>query len=364
MEPYLLVDAHQDLAWNMQAFGRDYSRPVAETRQLEEQNRAPALEHQGHTLLGWREFQQARLALIFGTLFVTPGRLRQTWETLFYDDSNQAQRLYQQQLDRYHELVDVHPDKFRLVGSRADLQGILANWQDDAAETHPVGLVPLMEGAEGIRSIGELEAWWQRGVRIIGLAWAGNRYCGGTREPGPLTEDGRQLLKAMAGFGFILDISHMDELAARQSLDLYPGAVIASHANAAAIIRDYSGNRHLSDEVIRALIARQGVMGLVLSCRFLDYRWQKGDPRQNVSLELAAAHVDHVCQMGGSAANVGLGSDFDGGFGLQAVPGEVDTIADLLKLAPFLTAKGYPEQEIAAILGGNWIAMLQAHLPQ
>src|SRR5512137_341700 len=111
----------------------------------------------------------------------------------------------------------------------------------------------------------------------------------------------------MADIGFTLDISHMDELSARQSLDLYPGAVIASHANAAAVIPEYSGNRHLSDEVIKALIERDGVMGLLLNCHFLHYGWKKGDARQGISLDMVAAHVDHVCQMGGSARNVGLG---------------------------------------------------------
>jgi membrane dipeptidase len=348
----------------MLAFDRDYTRPALETRRLETGVDAPALQHQGHTLLGWQEYQQGRVAIIFSTLFVTPARSRQSWETIFYTDFNEAHRLYRRQLDLYHELTDRHNEHFRLIGTRADLEAALAHWADASAETHPVGLVPLMEGAEGIRSPGELDLWWESGVRIIGLAWDGTRYCGGTREPGPLTEDGRLLLKAMAGIGFTLDISHMDELSARQSLDLYPGPIIASHANAAAVIPEYTGNRHLSDEVIKALIGRDGIMGLVLNCHFLNYGWKKGDPRENISLEMAAAHVDHICQMGGSTRNVGFGSDFDGGFGVDAVPGDVDTVADLQKLAPILGAKGYKDEEIAAIFGGNWIRHLQTHLPQ
>ncbi len=363
MTPPLIIDAHQDLAWNIQAFGRDYTRPVAETRRLEAEAKALALQHQGHTLLGWPEYQQGRVAIIFGTLFVTPGRLKHEWETLYYDDFDSAHRLYRRQLDIYHELTDRHPDKFRLVASRPDLETALATWDDPAAETRPVGLVPLMEGAEGVRSPSELEEWWQAGVRIIGLAWAGTRYCGGTREPGPLTDEGRALLKSMASIGFTLDISHMDELAARQALDLYAGPVIASHANAAALIPEYSGNRHLSDHVIKALAARGGVMGLVPTCRFLHYGWKRGENRQRVPLELAAAHVDHICQLTGDARHVGFGSDFDGGFGVEAVPAEVDSIADLQKFAPILAAKGYEEEEIAAIFGGNWIQHLRDSLP-
>ncbi len=78
-----------------------------------------------------------------------------------------------------------------------------------------------MEGAEGIRSTDELDEWYSLGLRLIGLAWAGTRYSGGTREPGPLTEDGRLLLKAMTDFHFTLDLSHMDEQSVLEALDLY-----------------------------------------------------------------------------------------------------------------------------------------------
>lgn len=363
MNNLLLVDAHQDLAWNILSYGRDYTRSVAETRRLEIENDSLALKRQGHTLLGWPEYQQGRVALVFGTLFVTPERLRFSYETLFYQDPQSAYRLYRQQLDVYYELSERHADKFTLVRTRPELEAVLNHWQNPAHETHPVGIVPLMEGAEAIRTPADLEEWWENGLRIIGLAWAGNRYCGGTREPGPLTDEGRALLKAMADFGFLLDISHMDERAARQAIDLYPQGVIASHANAAALIPEYSGNRHLSDEVIRALIEREAVIGLVPTCRFLDYRWQRGDQREQVPLARLADHIDHICQLAGSAQHVGFGSDFDGGFGVESVPAEIDSIADLQKIVPILQERGYSEEDIALILGGNWIRILRNFLP-
>ena len=85
-----------------------------------------------------------------------------------------------------------------------------------------------MEGAEGIQEPAEVESWYEWGVRLIGPAWAGNRYCGGTGEPGPLTRAGYELLERMSEFNFILDISHMDHQSARQALDFYQGQVIAS----------------------------------------------------------------------------------------------------------------------------------------
>jgi len=212
----LIVDAHEDIAYNILNFGRDYTRAAVETRRLEYESGSAAPEHNGETLLGWPDYQRGRVAVVFSTLFVTPIRRRTgEWDKQAYADFDQAHRLYRTQLDAYHKLEDDHPDHFRLIASRADLETVLTHWADSKAESHPVGLVPLMEGAEGVRTPSELDEWWEWGVRVIGPAWAGTRFCGGTREPGPLTDEGRLLLKAMADIGFTLDLSHMDELSAR-----------------------------------------------------------------------------------------------------------------------------------------------------
>ncbi len=359
----LIVDAHEDLAYNILNFGRDYTRSAAETRRIEKESASEAPRHNGDTLLGWPDYQQGRVAVIFSTLFVTPVRRKEgDWEKVFYADYDQARRQYHAQLEAYHELVDRHPDQFRLVGSRADLDAVLADWSGPA-EKHPVGLLPLMEGAEGVRSPAELDGWWRDGLRIIGPAWAGTRFCGGTRDPGPLTDDGIALLKEMAAIGFTLDLSHMDEIAARQALDRYPGPVIASHANAARLIPGYEGNRMLPDDVIRGLVERDGVIGVIPFCKFLDYRWNKGDARSEITLETVADHVDHICQLAGDARHAGLGSDFDGGYGVASVPADVDTVADLQKIAPVLASRGYNGEAIAGILGGNWLHHLRTSLP-
>jgi membrane dipeptidase len=364
MQSPLIVDAHEDIAYNMLTFGRDYTRSVAETRQIEMDSGSEAPEHNGQALLGWPDYQRGRVAIVFSTLFATPVRRKTgNWDKQAYADYDQAHRLYRAQLDGYHDLADRAPDHFQFIATRADLETVLVHWADTSIESHPVGVVPLMEGAEGVRRPSELEDWWDAGLRMIGLAWAGTRFCGGTRDPGPLTDDGRALLVAMAEFGFTLDLSHMDELSARQSLDLYEGPVIASHANAAALLPGYDGNRLLSDGVIKELIARDGIIGVVPYCLFLKAGWKKGDPRDGITLSTMAAHVDHICQMAGDARHVGLGSDFDGGFGLGAVPADMDTIADLQKLGPILETKGYSNEEVAAILGQNWLRHLRTWLP-
>ena len=385
----LIADAHQDLAWNILTFDRDYTRAAAETRRLERNSLAP--ERNGDTLLGWPDYQRGRVAVIFATLFAAPERRKLgDWDACVYANVGQAHSLYQEQLDVYHRLVDDHPDKFRLILDQTDLNETLAPWRaldesglekneleepQEEREAPPaeeaeeeqgllVGSVVLMEGAEGVRAPGELEEWWARGVRLIGPAWAGTRFCGGTHEPGPLTKEGYALLDGMAELGFILDLSHMDEQAALQALDHYPGAIVATHANPAAMHPIEVGNRFLTDRLIHGLLERDAIIGIVPNNLFLNRAWEPTDGRQAVTLENVAAHLDYICQLAGDARHAGLGSDFDGGFGLQSVPAEIDTIADLQKLAPVLAGRGYSDEDVAAILGGNWLSMLRLRLPE
>lgn len=349
----------------MLAFGRDYNRPVAETRHLEQVSQAEYVKHTGETLLGWPEYQTGRVAIVFSTLFAAPARRSPGGQdTLAYDNYDQAHLIYRKQLDSYHELAERSPEHFRFISNQVELEKHLSDWSNQDKKLFPVGLIPLMEGAEGVRTPEELEQWWDAGLRQIGLAWAGTRFCGGTREPGPLTDDGLAMLEAMASFGFTLDLSHMDALSARQALDMYDGPVMVSHANAAALLQGYDGNRLLPDDVINGVIERNGVIGVVPFCAFLKSGWKKGDSRDEITLNTLASHVDHICQMAGDARHVGLGTDFDGGFGLDAVPVEIDSIADVQKLGPVLQSKGYSDEDVEAILGMNWIRHLRSDLPK
>ena len=358
-----MVDAHQDLAWNMLVFDRDYTRSAADTRRLEKNGSVVA--HNGKTLLGRAEYLQGQVGLIFATLFVPPLRMKiGEWDKLSYQTAEEAHRLYRQQLDLYRRLVEEHPDHFEMIRNAPDLNLLLAKWQDSENEpSPPTGLLMLMEGAEGIRSPEELEEWWELGLRVIGPAWVGTRFCGGWREPAPLTGEGRELLAAMAEFNFIVDLSHMDEPAALESVDSYEGRLIASHSNAAALLPHSQSNRHLSDRLIRGIIERDGVIGIVPFNGYLQSGWRQRDGRAAITLEHLVAQIDHICQIAGDARHVGIGSDFDGGFGVESVPSGIDTIADLQKLAPLLAERGYTEPEIAAVFGENFIRILKETLP-
>jgi membrane dipeptidase len=358
----IMVDAHQDLAYNMLEFGRDYTRPALETRQCE--TGTETTSRNGDSLLGWPDYQQGRVGVIFSTLFAPPRHRASEWEKQVFNNPDQAHRVYRVQLEAYQRLADRHPDKFRYIQTISDLESVLQHWDDPAHRTHPVGLVPLMECAEAVRTPQELEEWWAMGLRLIGPAWAGTRFCGGTGEPGPLTAEGEALLEGMADLGFLLDLSHMDPQAALQALDRYPGQIIASHSNAASLLKGYAGNRLLPDEVIHGLLEREGVIGVVPLNSFLLAGWKRSDGRHHLTLGHLVAQIDYICQMAGNALHVGIGTDFDGGFGVQSVPPEIDTIADLHKLVPLLSEKGYSEEDVAAIFGQNWLRKLRSVLAE
>lgn len=360
----LLIDAHEDFAYNALNFGRDYSLSAAEIRQREKDTPIPGWN--GQALLGYPDYRRGQVGLIFGTVFVTHKQHASgAYEKLVYTDFNQARRQYYRQIDYYRALGDRSPANFRLVRNGKELQEILQPWEDAASPAQPpVGIVMLMEGAEGIADPKELEEYWQAGLRIIGPVWAGGRFCGGTIEPGKFTSDGYALLDTMAALGYILDISHMNEESALQALDSYAGPVIASHANPRALLKDSRNERQLTDRTIRQLVARGGVMGIVPYNRFILLDWCDGDDRRLVRLEHVAAHIDYVCQLAGDPFHVAIGTDFDGGFGWPAVPLEIDTIGDIQKLIPWLAERGYSETDIAAIFSGNWKRCLEANLPE
>jgi membrane dipeptidase len=358
---HIIFDAHEDLAYNILAFGRDYARSVHKTRQLEANTPIP--QQNGTCLLGLPEHRQGNIAITLATLFATPVRYQfGTWDTYVYQDTEEAHKLYRDQLDLYRRLDEEQPLNFRLIRNAPELNMHLADRQN-TEETRPLGLIPLMEGADAVRSPEELEEWWALGLRIIGPAWAGTRYSGGTGDPGPLTEAGQVLLERMQEFGFILDISHMDEAATLEALDRYEGNLLASHSNAKALLPETRSNRHLSDRVIRGMVEREGVIGVIPFNMFLKTGWKKADGRENISIALLIDQIDYICQIAGDSKHVGIGSDFDGGFGVESVPAEIDTIADLQKVAPLLAARGYTQEDIQAIFSENFIRHLQKSLP-
>jgi membrane dipeptidase len=364
----IFVDAHEDLAWNMLTFGRDYTLSSQQIRTREKDTNAPIVN--GDTMLGWADYQSANVGLIFSTLYAAPIRIKEgDWDTQTYKNQQEAHDLYHKQLDAYAKLVDLHHEQFRSIRSKEDLRKLMEDRSNLTEATTsnevvlPIGLVTLMEGADAIRHPEELPEWVERGVYLIGPARQSTAYCGGTSEPGPLTKAGFRLLAQMEDCGCSLDLSHMDEKSVWQALDAFSGRVMASHASPEALLSDRRSNRFLSDDIIRALAERDGVMGLVPYNLFLDAAWQRGDEKNLVAIHRFIEQIDYVCQLLGSARFTGIGTDFDGGYGWQSTPRELNSIADMPIILPLLEEKGYSEQDLHLIFGMNWIRFLQEALP-
>lgn len=357
----IVVDAHQDIAYNALSYGRDYRRSALEIRRRE--NDPTLLTRRGSATIGLPDALLGRVAVVFSTLFVAPFDPKEAdkpWSRFTYKTPEQAHKLALDQLDYYQRLADEH-EKIRLIQSAPDLDAVLSTWAEGKElHEHKQGMVLLMENADPILEPKQFEEWYERGVRIVGPAWTGTRYAGGTGQPGPLTQLGYELLNVMTDFNAILDLSHLAEQACLQALDAYEGIIIASHSNPRSF---RNTDRHLTDTMIRRLAERDWVMGIVLYNRFLSDTWQSGDPKANLPLSIVIDAIDTVCQLTGSANHVGIGSDFDGGFGTESIPDGLDTVSDLLKIGDALLERGYAKTDVEAILSGNMLRKLRQALP-
>jgi membrane dipeptidase len=215
-----------------------------------------------------------------------------------------------------------------------------------------------MEGADPILSPDQLSEWQQAGLRVLGITHYGTgRYAGGTGTELGLTEIGGELLDEMQRLGIVLDLTHCSDQAFWQALDRYSGPVLASHNNCRALV---AHQRQFSDEQMRAIIERHGVVGAAMDAWMLQPGWMIGQSSNTaVSLAQVADHIDHVCQLSGNARHAAIGSDLDGGFGREQSPHDLDTIADLQKLVDILRRRGYTEGDVCGIMYANWLRLLQ-----
>lgn len=345
-----IVDSHLDIAYNALVKGRNPRLGVARIRAAEQ---PPGKDI---ATVGLPEMRRAGVGLVFATLFVSPSStpFEREPNEYTYDTPEQAHQLATAQIDYYRRLID-EDEGLRLVTDAAGLAEVVES--HEAGGTPLLGFVLLMEGADCIREPAEAEWWYGRGVRLIGPAWDDTRYCAGAWRDSKqgLSKDGYALLEVMAGLGMILDLTHMSEAATFQSLDAYAGPIVATHANARAIVPT---ERQLSDRQIRLIGERDGIVGAVLANFFLLPGYVRGR-KESVPVAQLVAHIDHVCQVIGDARHAGIGSDLDGGFGLRDIPDPMDSIADLPLIATRLREKGYGEEDVAGIMGENWVNLLR-----
>lgn len=366
---WLVVDGHIDIAFNALQAKRDPSQSVNETRQREAGSDVEKLN--GKCTVGLPELIRGRVGVVFGTLFVAPYDARMPMEWGAYKTADEAYQYGMAQLNYYHEWA-ARDRRVKVIGTRKDMEDVLAQWgvgvgADGAIQSPPtattpsnpvVGIVPLMEGADPIREPKELAHWMEHGLRIVGLAWAATRYAGGSWAPGKLTDLGRELLKEIARLDAVLDVSHLAQDALVETLDIYEGKfIIASHSNPQQLVPT---PRHLPDAAIKEIARRGGVIGTVMANGFINPEWGKGSltRKEDVTVDDVVRLIDYSCQLVGAANHIAIGSDFDGGFGVEGIPAEFDSSADLYKIGEALLKKGYAESDVRNIMGGNWVRLL------
>ena len=346
----LIVDSHLDIAFNALEWDRDLFQPIAKIREAEA---GMGQKGRGLGVVNFSELRRGGIGLFFATVNCRLASMGKRFSGVRTQDIAYARCMGELAYYRLMESRGV----FRQVRNRAELDAHLADWEDDPQST-PLGFVLSMEGADGIVGPEQVPEWWDEGLRVVSLCHYGvSSYAHGTQAPGGLTSRGRPMLEALQAAGMILDVSHLAEQAFWEALDIFNGPVLATH-NCCRALCDH--DRQLDDQQIKALAERGGVIGTALDIWMISPLW---DPvamdNTGITLETVVDHIDHVCQLTGSARHAAIGTDTDGGYGKEQCPSDLETIADLRKIPVILERRGYSETDIADIMHGNWVRTLR-----
>jgi membrane dipeptidase len=284
---------------------------------------------------------------------------------LFSGDSPEVDHLRQslELIEAFHSERDETPDDVLLVRTREDLEAVRAG---DA-----VGFILHWEGVTLAHSVSMLRTAWRLGLRSAGLTWnTANRAAdgSGTHRDAGLTDYGRALVTAMNELGIVVDVSHLSDRGVREVCELSTKPVIASHTNARAV---FDHPRNLPDEHMRLIADTGGVVGACAYPVMLTARERPGIPH-------IVGHIEHMCSVLG-AEHVGLGCDFVDGISelwcdsaymhefraelSRPFPEGFETISDLPRLRDALVAAGFEDDDLAGIMGGNFLRVLGECLP-
>ncbi len=354
----LVVDAHLDIAWNALQWNRDQLVPVDTMRTLEIETDGKG---RARGTVAFPQLRSGRIALSFATLLArSTGRSE---PHIDFGSPYQACAVARGQLAYYRALEE--DGHVRVITDSGALDAHIADWEQwergarpDPDASPPLGFVISMEGADPILSPDRIDEWWVAGLRLLGLTHYGpGRYAGGTRTEEGLTDLGTAILPHLERLGIAVDLTHCSDPAFWETLERYGGPVLASHNNCRALVPH---QRQFSDEQLKAIIDRDGVIGAAFDAWMLEPGWivNKSTP-ENVTLSTVVDHIDHICQLAGNARHVAIGTDLDGGFGNEQCPRDLDTIADLQKIPDLLAERGYSEADRAAVMHGNWLRFLR-----
>ena len=252
-------------------------------------------------------------------------------------------------IDRFYQEIEAHPGKIALARNGEELE-------QNAASGRMSAILTIEEGGVTKGNLAYLRDFYRLGVRMITLTWNfenGIGYPNFVRSEHPdfkspntkdgLTPFGIEMVKEMNRLGIIVDVSHLSDAGFYDVLKYTTGPFVASHSNARAVCNHC---RNLTDDMIRELAQRGGVMGINYAADFLR---EVPEGEENFSyIADMVKHIKHIVEVGGIDC-VGLGSDFDG------IPQnlEMKDASYLPQLAQALAAEGFSEADIEKIFYKN-----------
>lgn len=243
------------------------------------------------------------------------------------------------------------PDRFALARSVAEVRERLA----PGVVVLPLG---MENGAPLAGKLVNVRYYYDRGIRYITLAHSKNNHiCDSSYDEKPrwkgLSPFGRKLIGEMNRLGIMIDVSHVSDSAFYQVLRLSLAPVIASHSGCRRFTPGWE--RNMSDDMIRLLAAKGGVIHIVFGSMFLrDENRRGGKTRAGVAD--VARHIDHAVRIAG-VDHVGLGSDFDG---VDGVPEGLEDVSGYPNLLHELLKMGYSEEDLRKICGENTLRVWEA----
>lgn len=349
------IDAHLDLSMNALEWNRDLRQPVPRIRKREKgMTDKPDREKGTVSLPALRE---GNIGLVVATQiarYVAADNPLPGWNS-----PEQAWAQTQGQLAWYKAMEEEH--QMLMIKDLSSLENHIEFWKNESPDQpRPIGYILSLEGADSLITVQHLERAYSYGLRAVGPAHYGpGRYANGTDATGKMNADGLALLRKMEELNIILDATHLCDDAFWQALENFNGAVWASHNNCRKLV---DHNRQFSDDMIKALVDRNAVIGAALDAWMMVPGWirKQSQPAQmQCNLEVIVDHMDHICQIAGNALHIGIGSDLDGAFGTEQSPYDLDTIADLQKIPDLLRKRGYSEEDITNVMHGNWLRFLR-----
>jgi membrane dipeptidase len=247
------------------------------------------------------------------------------------------------------------------IKSIQELDACLKAWENPLSDT-PIGLILSMESADPILGPDQVADWWEAGLRSVSLTHFGaNSYGHGTGTKGGLYPTAYPLMDALGETDIIIDLSHASDISFWQILEYWDGPVHASHCHCRALV---PGQRHLSDDMIKAIVERDGVIGMVFAEQMLSPLWNWDDPSTHYTnatrpMKAVVEHIDHICELAGNTNHVAFGTDLDGGFGRELSPTDYNTIADLQIFLDILRKHGYSEEDVINFAHGNLLKLFR-----